>query len=200
MAGGIPSRDGEVVVVDVETGAVAKKIDCGHRDTVNAIAFSPDGKLLASGSSDRQVRVFEVASGKLVQTLEGHTSYVQGVSWHRNGRVLASAGAEKTVKLWNLQTGEQIRTIDTFDRPVTSLAYLGYRAKLIVDTTAGLSEFIRDDGGAPVVLTESGPAVNVVAASEDGLYVVTGDQSGVLRVRDVTTGKPAATFEPTRQK
>jgi WD40 repeat protein len=58
---------------------------------VNSVAFSPDGRLLASGSWDNTIRLWDAASGALLRTLEGHTNTVLSVAFSPDGRLLASA-------------------------------------------------------------------------------------------------------------
>ncbi|HLO84202.1 MAG TPA: tetratricopeptide repeat protein [Nostocaceae cyanobacterium] len=78
----------------------------GHTDIVWSVAFSPDGKLLASGSRDEQVKIWK-PDGTLLQTLTGHSDAVSTVAWSPDGQTLASASLDKTVQLWrkNPSTG-----------------------------------------------------------------------------------------------
>jgi WD40 repeat protein len=76
----------------------------GHSYTVYSIAFSPDGKYLASGSYDKTVKLWSVESQKEVTTLQGHSSYVKSVAFSPDGKYLASGSGDKTVKLWSIQS------------------------------------------------------------------------------------------------
>lgn len=95
----------------------------GHTDRVNSVAFSPDGKMLVGGSEDNTVRLWEVATGKLLRTIS-HNGKVRSVAFSPDGKILASgsgppAANEKkgkgdgpgAVQLWNSQTGQLIRTM-----------------------------------------------------------------------------------------
>jgi WD40 repeat protein len=68
----------------------------------SGISFSPDGKILASASDEAIVRLWDVNSGKEIQTLKGHTSRVNRVSFSPDGKTLASASDDSTIILWNL--------------------------------------------------------------------------------------------------
>src|SRR4029079_10177412 len=78
----------------------------GHRDYVLSVAFSADGKQLASGSQDKTIRVWEAVTGKEVRTLMGHTAAVRSVAFSPDGKQLASGSLDETLKLWVVATGE----------------------------------------------------------------------------------------------
>lgn len=77
----------------------------GHSDTITRIAWSPDGKKLASASKDHAIRLWNTETGELVSILEGHTETVLDIAWAPDAGTLASVSSDDTIKLWNTNTG-----------------------------------------------------------------------------------------------
>ena len=78
----------------------------GHTGAVNDIAYSPDGKTIASASEDKTIRIWRAEDGACLRVLRGHRRSVCGVRYHPDGQRLISAGEDGTVRIWNLATGE----------------------------------------------------------------------------------------------
>jgi WD40 repeat protein len=78
-----------------------------HEAAVNSITFSPDGKMIASASDDKTVKLWSV-DGKEVQTLTAHTDWIYSIAWSPDGKTIASASQDKTVKLWSMETDKML--------------------------------------------------------------------------------------------
>ncbi|TMQ29195.1 MAG: hypothetical protein E6K70_26075, partial [Planctomycetota bacterium] len=78
----------------------------GHQGSVMAVTFSPDGKILASCSRDKTIKLWDAATGELKRTLTEHTADVYDVTFSPKGNLLASASTDKTIRLWDAQSGK----------------------------------------------------------------------------------------------
>ena len=95
----------------------------GHRECVRAVAFSPDGQILASGSEDHDIILWDWQTAQPIRLLDGHTDKVTAVAISPNSQILASGSDDKTIKLWDLQTGREIVTLFGHESYVQSLAF-----------------------------------------------------------------------------
>lgn len=100
-------------------------ITTGHTGVVNSVAFSHDGELLATGSADNTVRIWNVRNAQVLRTLSFHLADVFAVAFSPDSKWLASAGYDQQVILWHVASGERLRTFKTHTQPVTDVAFSG---------------------------------------------------------------------------
>lgn len=196
---GEPSRSGEIKIWKVADGSLVKEIKDAHSDTILDLKFSPDGNQIASGSSDRFMKTFDLSSGKLIRIFEGHTHHVMSVDWNSIGRELSSAGADKVVKIWDAQTGTQKRTIAGYGKEVTALCFVELSNQIITasgDKTVRLKR--TDNGGEVRQFAGNGDFVYTVATSADGKKFAAGGEDSVVRVWN-DNGQVFVQFPPPKE-
>jgi WD40 repeat protein/predicted Ser/Thr protein kinase len=95
----------------------------GHTGVVHSVSFSGDGRLLASASLDRTVRIWDVAASKCVAVLTGHTDAVFSAVFHPDGKRVASGGRDRAIWLWDVATGQEVARLEGHTNYVFSLAF-----------------------------------------------------------------------------
>ncbi|KAI9687134.1 MAG: hypothetical protein M1822_002545 [Bathelium mastoideum] len=95
----------------------------GHKSWIRAVAFSPDGKTLASASNDKTVRLWDGTTGAALQRLKGHTDTVWDVAFSPDGTTLASASSDKTIRLWDRRSGVMSQTLEGHTDEVWDVAF-----------------------------------------------------------------------------
>ncbi|WP_044210258.1 WD40 domain-containing protein [Coleofasciculus chthonoplastes] len=166
-----------------------------HDSSVNSVSFSPDGKILASGSEDKTIKLWNLETGEAIATLDEHDSSVISVSFSPDGKTLASGSEDKTIKLWNLETGEAIATLDEHDSWVNSVSFSPDGKTLASgseDKTIKLWNL--ETGEAIATLDEHDSSVISVSFSPDGKTLASGSGDNTIKLWNLETGKAISTL------
>ena len=162
----------------------------GHTAWVRSLAFSPQGKILASGSRDRTIRIWNVESGECLQILTGHTSDVQSVAFSHDGNTLASGSNDKTIRLWNISTGQCLQVFRGHTNNLTFVTFHPHKEILItasVDKTVRLWDI--PTGECLQIFNIPMNWELAVALSHDGQTLVTGSDGNTVKFWDISSGK-----------
>ncbi|KAK1186431.1 trypsin-like peptidase domain-containing protein [Streptomyces sp. NBS 14/10] len=165
-----------------------------HTGPVNSLAYSPDGKTLATASDDKTVRLWDVDTGKVRRILAGHTGPVRSVAFSPDGRTLATGGFDSTVRLWDLNTNKPRRVFKN-SNPIYSLAFSPNGKTLATgDYNGTLRLWNTNTGELRRTLTGHTGTVYSIAFSPDGKTLATGSFDKTARLWDPNTGKSRHTL------
>ncbi len=159
-----------------------------HPGVATCIDVAPNGRVVASGGSDRCLRLWNVESGECERTLQGHEAFVSGVAWHPSKPWVVTASADGTVRVWNLDQGRCFRVLEGHRGPVRDLSLLADENLVVSagqDGSVGVWDldsgedhrYLRGHRGAVT-------AVTVVAG-----VVVAGGEDGTVRLWSLETGE-----------
>jgi WD40 repeat protein/3',5'-cyclic AMP phosphodiesterase CpdA len=166
------------------------RLELSAQSPCQAVAWSGDGRLLASGHSDGSVRLWELASGKELRVLAGHQDWVRSVAFSPDGTRLASGSSDKCVRLWAPASGKELRVLAGHEGGVNSVAFSpdGTRvASGSSDKSVRLWEL--GSGKEQRVLARHQSGVNSVAFSPDGTRLASGSSDRSVRLWELASGK-----------
>ena len=190
------SQDEKLLIAGTRTGAIElwnprstsgePKIFDEHKLAVLGVAFSPDSKTFASGSTDKTLRIWSTRSRRPLKELN-HGSKVRAVGFSPDGTLVASGGDDGTIKIWDVSRGKLVRTIEarakghivhvSFSSDGKRILSAGYS-----DSTVGIWSV---DNGKEIVKINQVTKVSSVAQSVDGNRVVVGSADGTFKMFDV---------------
>jgi eukaryotic-like serine/threonine-protein kinase len=193
-----------VKIWDLTTGEVPNTLNDGHTAPILTLSLSADGTLLASGSADNTIKIWDLPTGKLLQTLKGHTAPVTSVAISRDGKTVISGSEDSTIKIWDVPTAVLRHTLTEHTDKVYAVA-LSPDGKAIASGSQDFTVKLWNAETGELTRTLSQPAghrnaVSAVAISPDGKQVASGSWEKNVKVWDLQTGKILRTFEGHRDK
>lgn len=196
------SRNGEIILWDLETGTPLHTFTGHGTSAVNSVSFSPDGKYFLSGSDDKTAVLWNLSTGKEELRFTGHGEGVLTVRFSPDGKtVLTTSGSfsnrssDNTIRLWDATTGQVLHTFEAHSARVSQAVFSpdgkyilsgGFDQKIILwDVATGA--IVRQFG-------ERNDAINSVAISPDGVYALTGSNDATMTLWELQTGEEIRRF------
>lgn len=184
---GTAGVSGEVVQFQTETGEVLQKWT-GHEDTIYAVAVSSDQSLLATGSYDQTILLWDRKTGELQSTLKGHNGAVYDLAFRPDGQLLASCSSDRTIKLWDVKTSQRLETFSEPTQEQTTLLFNIQGDQLIA---GGADNRMRvweigpqgQEGTNRLLVTRYAHEAPLLEMelTEDGLYLLTTAQDKLIK-------------------
>ncbi len=111
-----------IIVLDARTFEEQRRLK-GHRREIDSLAFSPDGKTLATGAADSSIRLWNVSNGEVIFNLKADKPTVWCVTFSPDGKMLASAGTDRNLKIWNPDNGTILKEISISQKMIGSVGF-----------------------------------------------------------------------------
>jgi WD40 repeat protein len=159
----------------------------GHKEQVRALAFSPDGALLAAagGQPGRkgEVKIWDVEKRSVIRTIEGHADCIYAVAFSPDGKTLATSSYDKMIKLWDAATAKEIRTLKDHIDAIYDLAFTP-DGKRLLSASADRTVKVWDTttGERLYTLGESLDGLNTIAIHPSGKMVAAGGLDKTIRI------------------
>ena len=169
----------------------------GHTDSIERIAWSPDGRMLASPSNDGTIRMWNAETGECLHTLEEHKGTVTtSVAFHADGRTLASGSSNGTIELWDAASGRLLRTLKGHADSVSSVAF-DPRGCTLASGSDDYTVKLWEPASGRLLRTLEGLQVFVLSVAFDpvGSTLAVGRMGSNLELREVATGKLLHTLD-----
>lgn len=198
VAGGEPGVSGEVKVLDATAAFAQRATFEGHADVVYDVSFGNGSEMAATASHDKTVRIWEVATGKNLQTIKTHSDVVYRVRFVPNSTEIVTASQDRSVRRFDAKTGKVIRAYEGHGAPVLALALSADGSALV---TAGNEPRLRwwnpREGNTIQQMDAHRNQVIALAFSPDKKWLASGGADAQARLWNGSNGQHIRAFAET---
>ena len=194
------SPDGQAIAVSagqsvrlLEAGTLEESYQWKLGATTGSLAWSPDGQFLAAGSRDGQVRIWELSTGKLVQSIQAHKKGVNSVAFHPSGNLLVSGGNDAVARLWDIRSGERLAQMIGGTYAVPSLAFTRQGDNLAI-VNGNVIRLRQVATGQFVQTIRAKEGIYSLAVNPDETLIASGGLTGAVEAWDSASGEARISY------
>ncbi|MBW4616307.1 MAG: NACHT domain-containing protein [Desmonostoc vinosum HA7617-LM4] len=163
---------------------------------IHSVAFSPNGKFLATGDTNSEVRLYQVVDGKQLLTCKGHTGFIWPITFSPDGHILASGSDDQTVKLWDTSTGQCLATLQGHNGGIWSVVFSPQGTMIASGSEDSLVKlWDTSTGQCYKTLWGHSNRVTSVAFNPRGTILASGSDDQTVKLWDTTTGECLQTLQ-----
>jgi WD40 repeat protein len=170
------------------------RVQIGHNGNINSVTFSSDRKLILSASSDRTLKLWETATGRLVRTFEGHEAQVTAAAFSSDGMTAVSGGEDKSVLLWEILTGKILKKFEGSENGISSVCYSPDGKEIAASEGYNIRIWNINTGELIRTVTGHTSTISKISFSQNGRYLLSAAHRE-LKLWNAVTGELIKDYE-----
>lgn len=190
-------EDKRLHTAKLSDGKTVNNIANAHTGAARAVSYSPDSKLIASGSADKEIKIWPADKATALRTLSGHTDAITSLAFYKDSQHLVSGSADKTLKLWDATTGQFLHTMTGHTEAVVDVDFSSdgkWLASVSSDLTLRLWDPLKGTANPNVIKLPAAPTQ--MRFSPNSFWLAIAYESGTIELRDLGNWQVVRTLQP----